>query len=179
MINLVSSRYAEAFFYLSEDVAKTDQYYDQLNNICKLIMENDQLFNTLRSPFVGEKDKIVIVDKLLADKIDKDVINFIKILIEKKRIASIEEITQKVKILIDEKNQIIVGEVVSAISLKEDTIRLLEEKLSKKYYKTVKLKNTIDKSILGGLIVNIENEQIDGSVKSRLEKIGENMSVFV
>ena len=55
----------------------------------------------------------------------------------------------------------------------------LESKLSAKYNKTIKLTNEIDESILGGALVKIGNEEIDGSIKTRLDGIKDTLSQVI
>ena len=55
----------------------------------------------------------------------------------------------------------------------------LEGKLSAKYNKTIRLTNEIDESILGGALVKIGNEEIDGSIKSRLDDIKDTLSQVI
>jgi len=65
--------------------------------------------------------------------------------------------------------------VITSIPLSEDLVQRLEQELSKVTKKRVFLKPMVDDSILGGVIVKIENKVIDGSVKHRLEEIKNEM----
>ena len=58
-------------------------------------------------------------------------------------------------------------------------LNALQAKLSTKYNKTVILKNEIDKSVLGGVLVRLGNEEIDGTVKYRLDKMKEQLSQVI
>lgn len=55
----------------------------------------------------------------------------------------------------------------------------MEQKLSAIYNKSVKLENIIDEDILGGVLVRIGNEEIDGSVKSRLRDLKNSLSNLI
>ena len=63
--------------------------------------------------------------------------------------------------------------------MKKEEIKELEEKLSEKYNKNVTLENKVDKSILGGVLVRLGNEEIDGTVKTRLDKMKEQLSQVI
>lgn len=65
------------------------------------------------------------------------------------------------------------GEIVSSVPVSLSQIKMLEEKMSKKFGKTVTLTNTIDESILGGVIIRFGDVVIDESVKSKLAKVTE------
>ena len=61
----------------------------------------------------------------------------------------------------------------------DEEVKSLEDKLSKKYNKKVILTNIVDSSIIGGVLVRVGNEEIDGTVKSNLAKLKENLSMVI
>lgn len=179
MNGLAANRYAEAFFYLSEDVDMTDVYFSELDDSVNTIAQNKELFDVLRSPFISEEEKKAVLDEAFKDIKNKDVLNFLKILIEKHRIGVVIAIKDKVKDLIEDKKNIVEGEVISVVELEPSQVKTLEEKLSKKYYKTVKLTAKVDKDVIGGVLVKVGNEQIDGTVRGRLNRLNEKLTIFI
>lgn len=65
------------------------------------------------------------------------------------------------------------GEVVSAVPLSKEQVVKLEEILENKLHKKVKMKNIVDKEIIGGLIVRYKDIIIDQSIQGKLEEIKE------
>ena len=92
MIDVIANRYAEALFQIGEEENKTDNLYNELKEVSSLITTNHELNNVMKSPLVSKKEKIQLIDTLFAGKIDNDLKNFLKILIEKGRITSISAI---------------------------------------------------------------------------------------
>lgn len=179
MINVIASRYAEALFQIGEEEKLTDKIYQELNEVVNLIENNKELFSVLNSPVIPKKEKISIIDNIFKDQINKNLKNFIKILIETNRISSIKDIDSSYKELLNEKNNILEGVAITAIPMNKEEIKKLEEKLSQKYNKNVTLENQVDKSILGGVLVRLGNEEIDGTVKTRLNKVKEQLSQVI
>ena len=179
MIDVIANRYAEALFQIGEEENKTDNLYNELKEVSSLITTNNDLNNVMKSPLVSKNEKIQLIDTLFAGKIDNDLKNFFKILVEKGRITSVEAIEATYKELLNEKNNILEGYVISAIALTEKQVKELEEKLSKKYNKNVTLENEVDQSILGGVLVRLGNTQIDGSVKTRLNNIKDQLTQVI
>ena len=179
MMNVIANRYAEALFQIGEEEELTDMLYQELSEIVNLIKVNQDLFSILKSPVISKKEKISIVDNIFEDKININIKNFLKILIEQDRISFISDISDSYKVLLNEKNNILEGFVISAILMKKEEIKELEEKLSEKYNKNVTLENRVDKSILGGVLVRLGNEEIDGTVKTRLDKMKEQLSQVI
>ena len=179
MIDVIANRYAEALFQLSEEENITKEIYNELHDVVEVIKNNKELDNVLKSPLVAKNEKTQLIEALFNNKINNDLKNFLKILVEKGRISSLKSIELTFKELLNDKHNIIEGTVISAIALTERQVKELEEKLSKKYNKNVTLENEVDQSILGGVLVRLGNTQIDGSVKTRLNNIKDQLTQVI
>ena len=93
--------------------------------------------------------------------------------------SAIEEILKSYKSLLNEKNNVVEGVAITAIAMTTSEIKELEAKLSSRYNKNVTLENKVDESILGGVLVRLGNTQIDGSVKTRLDNIKDQLSQVI
>ena len=133
----------------------------------------------MKSPLVSKNEKIQLIDTLFAGKIDNDLKNFFKILVEKGRITSVEAKEATYKELLNEKNNILEGYVISAVPMDNEKIKELETELSKKYNKNVTLENKVDKSVLGGVLVRLGNTEIDGTIKTRLDGLKNQLSQVI
>ena len=192
MIDVIANRYAEALFQLSEEENITKEIYNELHDVVEVIKNNKELDNVLKSPLVAKNEKTQLIEALFNNKINNDLKNFLKILVEKGRIKllSIDEVysvakeyicgtTIKFKELLNDKHNIIEGTVISAIALTEKQVKELEEKLSKKYNKNVTLENEVDQSILGGVLVRLGNTEIDGTIRTRLNGLKNQLSQVI
>ena len=179
MIDIIANRYAEALFQLSEEENITKEIYNELHSVLNIIKSNKDLDNVLKSPLVAKAEKVQLIETLFNNKINNNLKNFLKILVEKGRISSLKSIELTFKQLLNDRDNIIEGTVISAIPLTDEKVKELEEKLSKKYNKNVTLENKVDKTILGGVLVRLGNTQIDGSVKTRLDNIKDQLSQVI
>ena len=179
MINIVASRYAEALFQVGEETESTDKLYGELKAVVDIVKENKDFSNILRSPLVSKEEKKDLITKVFEGKLSQNMINFLKILADKDRLALLADIEKDFKVLLNEKNNILEGIVITAVPMKEEEVKELQTKLSTKYNKTVVLENEVDKSVLGGVLVRLGNEEIDGTVKNRLDKMKEQLSQVI
>ena len=132
MIDVIANRYAEALFQLSEEENITKEIYNELHDVVEVIKNNKELDNVLKSPLVAKNEKTQLIEALFNNKINNNLKNFLKILVEKGRISSLKSIELTFKELLNDKHNIIEGTVISAIALTEKQVKELEEKLSKK-----------------------------------------------
>ena len=92
MIDVIANRYAEALFQIGEEENKTENLYNELKEVSSLMTTNKDLNNVMKSPLISKNEKIQLIDTLFDGKIDNDLKNFFKILVEKGRITSVEAI---------------------------------------------------------------------------------------
>lgn len=179
MINLIAGRYAEALFQVGEENNSTTNLYEELNAVIDILKSNQDFYNVLKSPLVTKGDKKDLVEKVFGNQISDNLNNFLKIIIDKDRVAALEAVQKSCKALLNEKNNIIEGSAITAIPMSQEELKQLEAKLSSKYNKNVTLENKIDESILGGVLVRLGNEEIDGTVKTRLTKMKDQLSQVI
>ena len=90
MIDIIANRYAEALFQLSEDDNITTEIYNELHDVVHIIKSNADLDNVLKSPLVAKSEKVQLIEALFDNKINNNLKNFLKILVEKGRISSLK-----------------------------------------------------------------------------------------
>ena len=179
MISQVANRYAQALFELADENNKASEIYSEIVDLNSVISSNKNLYDVLRSPFITREDKVNVAIELFDGKVSKDTKNFLLVLIEKDRTTQLSSIVQAYKQMLNDKLNIAEGKVYTAVPLSPEQISELEKKLSAKYNKNIELENKIDKDILGGVLVRIGNEEIDGTVKSRLSDLSEVLSQVI
>ena len=179
MINVVADRYAQALFEVGEETQTTSELYQELKQLVDILNENKDLYNFLKSPLIGREDKKNVMKNIFENQLSKNMNNFLKIVIDKDRISTIGNIQESYKNLLNDKNNILEGTVITAVGLNEKEIKDLEKNLSTKYNKNVTLTNVVDETILGGVLVKLGNEEIDGTVKTRLSKMKKQLSQVI
>lgn len=160
MISTIAKTYAKAL----EGIRLED-----LQNVSEII--NDELTSTMLNPVIDNSTKYQIIDEVLKDNFDEKIKNFLKILIDKNRFSILNEIVDAFQEQYDSDNNIKRVQVISAIELssqqKNSIIQKLEERLSKK----VIPKWTVNEDIIAGLVIKIDDEVIDSSIKTKLKKV--------
>ena len=119
------------------------------------------------------------MQNIFKNQLSNSMNNFLKIVIDKDRISAIENMKESYKSLLNDKNNILEGTAITAVELSEKEIKDLEKNLSIQYNKNDTLNNIVDETILGGVLVKLGNEEIDGTVRSRLSKMKNQLSQVI
>lgn len=179
MINIIADRYAQALFEVGEETQTTSELYQELSELVDILNENKDLYNFLKSSLIGKEDKKNVMQNIFQNQLSDSMNNFLKVVIDKDRMSTIEYMKESYKSLLNEKNNILEGTAITAVKLTEKEIKDLEKNLSIKYNKNVTLNNIVDETILGGVLVKLGNEEIDGTVRTRLSKMKNQLSQVI
>lgn len=146
-----------------------------LEKVLKTLQDSDDLKLVLLSPTVSLSQKNNIIDDVFGNIVGIEAINFLKVLAEKKHFNELENIIEALKENINISSNIQNVVVISAVELNEVNknriCSVLEEKLNKRINADWK----VDENIIGGLIVKINDDVIDTSIKLKIEKIKGNL----
>lgn len=172
MAELVSKRYALALFEAGDELEKIDVFKDELTLLKGLFENEDRFLEVLSHPRINKTEKKEMIDKILKGKISEEMLNFLYILIDKRREKNIIDITDEYEELYNKHNNIIKVVAKTAVPMEEKAKEKLISVLSEKLNKTIELTNPVDEKLMGGVLLQIEDRLIDGSLKGQLEDIG-------
>ena len=174
-MSIVANRYAEAFFSLSLDKNVLEQNKNELNTVKSIFAEVSNLKEFFSSKRVSKNDKKEIIKNSLGNKVSKDTLNFLLLLVDKSRIDYLEDIIDDYIHLANDELNIKEGVIESVRPLPIEKIKELEEALSKDGQK-VELKQKINKALISGFKIKFANEIIDASMKEKIDKMQELIS---
>lgn len=159
----------------AKSLIEADQNYNgilaDLNTVTEVINSSKDFVLTMENPTISIDTKYEIIDEIFKKELNEKVLNFVKILIEKNRFNEFKQIVQAYKEEVDEIENIKRVEVVSAIELSDNQKQKTLEKLQARLNKEVKAVWTVDTNIIGGLIIKIDDDIIDTSLKNKLDKL--------
>lgn len=164
----VAKRYGQALLQIGQEKNCIDQYQEELKVVVDTIDNNAELKGILISQTVSSDKKKEIVKQLFASQVDKNVLNLLNVVIDKKREEYLAAIYDVFCAYADEVRNIAYADVVSAYPLTEDQETALSAQLAKMSGKTVKLNVSVDESLLAGMIVTFGDKVYDGTVGARL-----------
>ena len=165
----VGGEYGKALFMLTEERGTTDAALADVMAADAIFKENPSYVKLLDTPAIQKAEKLALCDEAFGG-LDGDVRNLIKILCEKHSVHTFREIAHSYLTLYNESRGIVEVEAVTAVKMTDEQIARLRDKLTKETGKTIIINNTISPEILGGVKLRYLGRQLDGSVKTRLDK---------
>ena len=172
MLNIqLARKYGTAIFEIANEDNKLEEYGRELADVSQALFAQAELKDFLTNPQIQPEDKKQVLLRLLKDQVSPMMMNFLLLLVDKRRIVLLEAINDCYQELSNKAQGIIVADVTTAYELKAELRSRLSSKLESVTGKKVALRTHNDKSIIGGIVVKIGDTRIDGSVAGRLQAL--------
>ena len=163
--------YGQALYELARDEGLAKRILDELNVLKTSFSQEPGFVQLLAAPSVPKQERCRIIDSSLRSQVHPYVLNFLKILTEKGYIRHFAGCCDAFKRQYNQDNGILEVTAVTAAALSDELRRKLSDKLSALSGKTIDLTCRVDPSTLGGVRLDWDGKQLDGTVRRRLDDI--------
>ena len=163
-------RYAEAAFQLASRDKELDAYGDGLDRAVAMLGD-ERVLGVLRNPARPLRERIDLVDKVLAEVVPATVHRLVGLLVERGRIDRLGAVAAEYRRLLNRERGVVEAVATAAAPLTGDETEALQRKVAQMTGRTVDLRIEIDEALIGGLTVRVGDTLYDASVRGRLERL--------
>ena len=163
--------YAEALFSVARAEGTVATVEDELFRFSQTLTGNDELRSTLTDEGIPAARRQQIVEDLLGGKASSTTVALVSMVVGTGRARDLPAIIRQLVDMSAAAANREVGEVRSAVPLTADQVDRLTKALNEATGKQVEVKVIVDPSVLGGIVAQVGDTVIDGSVRSRLEQL--------
>ncbi|MHB1275547.1 MAG: ATP synthase F1 subunit delta [Candidatus Humimicrobiaceae bacterium] len=163
--------YASAFLDIAEAENVLDGFEEEFRQLKDAVVNDLDLKKFLTDPSVETPEKIRFAFKIFGENSTNAIRAAMATIITMDIIESIEGIYNKFVLLVNKIKTQIMVEVVSVIKLDDKLMKEIKKSIDEKTKLDVRLKNVVDKNIIGGLLIKIGDKIIDLSVKSKINDL--------
>ncbi len=168
--------YAQAYFSLGKEKDKVEVFNKDMAFLCDLFHQTEGLVKFLSSPMIMKKEKEELLEKMVKNDVDIMTYGFIQVLIRKKAISYFDEIKKAFDHLYHEEKGILEGRIYTPFELSTETLERLEKVFTEKYRKKVTFRTLIDKSVIGGMRIYVQDTLYDYSIDTKLNQIKQKLT---
>ena len=172
----VARRYATALADVVAKNGQADATKAELKEWEVLIASNAELHEVFGNPSIPHTKKENVLDALIKRSgSSKTVSNFLRVLLQNGRLVDLPEINERFDVVLEERSGVVSADVISARELPDPQKNELEKNLEKLTGKRMKLNFEIDENIIGGVVTRIGSTVYDGSVRTQLANLKEQL----
>jgi F-type H+-transporting ATPase subunit delta len=172
----LAGRYASALFDLARDEKRIDAVGRSVDAVGQALADSRDFAQLVSSPLVGRKEAGQAFAAISAQLgLDPIAGNFLGVLARNGRKRELPQVVRLFKHLAAEHRGETTAEVVSAHPLNDGQVEAIKAKLKGRAGRDVAIDARVDPQILGGLVVKIGSEMIDGSLRTKLNRLAQVM----
>jgi F-type H+-transporting ATPase subunit delta len=167
--------YAEALLEAATEKDELARIREEFGDLAAAVAESDDLREFLRNPQIESPTKRAVLESIL-DGASDYFTNFVRLLVEKDRIAELADVHDEWERLLARAERVLELELVTAVELSDeeadDVVRRIEEASGRK----VVARRRVDADILGGIVVQAGSQRLDASVRGRLNALRQDLA---
>lgn len=171
----IALQYSNSLMKLTTTHAQIEEFLNDFQHLSQLLDQHPKLTLFLASPIFSDAAKKELLMKLFEKKINNNLLHFLFLLIDKKRMPFLKEISQEYSLLAKEKLKIEEVQIITAVPLENKVQEQLKKQLERFLQKRIEMQAQVAPEIIGGAIFIIGQKIIDHSIKNRLTKIKEDL----
>ncbi|MFZ5947076.1 MAG: ATP synthase F1 subunit delta [Stygiobacter sp.] len=172
----VSYRYANSLMQLAVEKNIYQKVAGDADLVFNSLNQSKEIKAVLKSPVIKTDLKKNLLKEIFSNKISKEVQSFIDFVIQKNREDILIDIFKEFLVLCDKKDGILRANVKTAVEIDESLKNKIKEKLETKTKQRVFANYSIDPKLIGGFIVEVEDQVFDASIKHKLKLLRKKFS---
>ena len=170
-------RYARALFSLAKEDGRTQEVRSNLEALSQLFKQSPELREALLAPLYPVAERRAVLKSIAEHEgLSAVVRNFYSYLIDQRRLVDFSGICSEFARLADEDAGVITAEIVSATPLDDACRERLQRVLSERTGYEVQLDLVVDPDLLGGAVAKVGDLSFDGSIRSQIEQLREDLT---
>jgi F-type H+-transporting ATPase subunit delta len=171
----VAYRYARALFQAAHAANADRKVQAEIAKFVQLMNSDAALTQKLDHPLISLAEKQHAIRKAMGDSVSDIFERFSRLLLSRKRLPLVSLIATYFEDVYNEQNHIHKVQVHSAEPMNEKQTEELSKRLSKSWGGQVVLDTTVDKSLIGGIMIKMGDKVWDRSIREQLRKLRENL----
>lgn len=175
----IAVRYAKALFEAAQDQGKLDVIREDMDALLILEKQLPEFKSLLNSPVINLSQKQKILTSLFKGKTEDLTFRFLMLITENNREAFLPSVCRVFKDLYKRKKGIKAALVTTAAVLQGSTSQRIKLTLEEYYKSNIELETEMNTELIGGLVLRIEDQQLDASVSSQLKKVKQELTQSV
>lgn len=167
----IGTVYGEALYTLCWDEGVSKTVLDELSVVETCFVQSPEFIRLLRSPALTKAERCGILQHCFHGRVQPYLLNFLKILTEKGYLRHFSDCCRAYRDCFHNDHNILIVTATTSQALTEEQVRRLTEKLSAMTGKSVQLRNHIDSTLIGGIMLDYDGKRLDDTISQRLRSI--------
>lgn len=172
MAKLVSKTYGEALFEIAMESGedKAQELMEEILGISAVLQQNPEFDELMKHPGIPKQEKLQVLQEVFKGRVSEELESFLEVIVSKERYRDLPDIFSYFVDRVKEAGKIGVAYVTTAVELTAAQKSAVQSRiLETTAYKSVEMHYKVDESIIGGMIIRINDRVVDSSIRTKLD----------
>lgn len=161
--------YASTLLELLNERSQVDAVQGELHQLREIFEQNPQLTQLLSDPTISSEDRAGVVERTFKNQVSELTWNFLRVLNQRGALRHLPRIVDALDHLVDEQRGRIEVDLTVAHRLDDQQLQAVQQRIGQALHKDAVIHQFVDESIIGGLVLKIQDKLIDASVRYQLQ----------
>lgn len=186
MAKLVSKTYGEALYEIAMETRqptgqqllagarydRADEFLEEVSEVSRILKENPEFDKLMLHPGIPKQEKAAVMENVFKGRVSDELTGLMQIVIQKERYGDLQEIFSYFIDKVKAAKGIGVAHITSAAALTdEQKVATLTRLLETTSYQCIETDFTVDETLIGGMVIRINDRVVDSSVRSKLDDL--------
>lgn len=172
MAKLVSRAYGEALFALAQEKNLSRGMMEEIRQLRAVLEQNPEFDRLMKHPGISKQEKISAVENVFHGRVSDELAGFLRLVVEKERYGELQAVFDYFTDRVREEERIGVAYVATAVELTESQRESVRKRLLETTsYRTMEMHYSVDASLIGGMVIRINDRVVDSSIKTKLNAL--------
>ena len=172
---VAAQKYAKALFAQANVNKQIRACQQGLEEISRIVRARDSLRRILTQPFIAVAEKKNLLHSALGEYATPLLERFLNLLVQKRRFDLLPEIVRQFQAEVDQAENVQAVRVKAAYAMNDSQKKTLQQKLEKWLNAKVRMDVAVDPDLIGGLVIQTRDGEMDQSLKTQLQRLKEAM----
>ena len=166
-----AAHYGDALFELAGAEGCDERLLEELDAAAGLLRENPEYLRVLDAPTLRREERCALVDEAFGGRVHPYLLNTLKLMTERGLARGFFDAAAQYRRRYNGAHDILEARAVTAVPLSEALQKRLTEALAQATGKQIRLSCAVDSALLGGVRLELEGRELDGTVRRRLDAL--------
>ncbi len=167
--------YAASLYALAQEQGVSEAVRDELNDLASFVEGNPKFADFLSNPTVDVDARTKVIDKAFRGRLNDMVVDVLQVMNRGNRMVLVGALASAFVAIHEERAGGVEVQIRTAVPLSDAARVRVQAVISKKTGKNAKIKESVDPSLLGGLVVRVGDDKLDASVARKLAELSVKM----
>ena len=167
----INTRYAKSIFLLAEEKEILGDIKKDMDFLLSALEDNPEINTLLEHPVIKSSKKIQVLNEIFKDKVNKYTMSLLHLIVKNNREKHLNEICRHFVVIYKKSKGIRSAMLTTSFDLSRTHLENIKRSIEKIFKAPVELDSAVDESTIGGMIIQVDDKQLDLSVARQISQL--------